>query len=215
MKVKIERVTEPFKERWDTAGKVLIVVAGVLVAAGVGLLAVSTSKQSTKDNTQSPQTNVTPSAAATPTIKFSNPRGTDQNPVMVSCQEDIEITGRMPKGYAFTVGVIGQNQNTDIEFVPETETATTSIPPDTWKVPLVFGGAANNGDKFTVYLEVLPIQQLNYLVAEAQSIRAFLSGTKYAGQSWWTTPGLPPAPAIAQDQETVQRTPDQTGCPPR
>lgn len=97
----------------------------------------------------------------------------------------------MPKGYAFAVGVISQNQNTDIEFVPET--ATTSMPPDTWKVPLVFGGATSNGDKFTVYLEVLPIQQLNYLVAEAKSIRAFLSGTKYVGQSWWTTPGAGPA----------------------
>jgi hypothetical protein len=211
LRLKVERATEPLKKRWKTAGKVLMVVASVLVASGTGFLAVSTSKQSLNNNAQPPRTNVAPVATVLPTIRFSNPRGTIQNPLTVPCQEDIEVAGRMPKGYTFAVGNVLIGQNADIVFVPEQ--AASLVAANTWKVPVVFGQAADSGSKFSVYLEVLPMQQMNYLVAEAQSIREFLSKGKYAGQTWWRTPILPPAPAIDQDQETVQRTADKAGCP--
>jgi hypothetical protein len=211
LKVKVERATEPFKERWENGGKVLIGIAAVLATVGGAFLAVSGSKQPTEHKAQSPQANIAP-ATARPTIKLSNPHGTIQNPLMVSCQQDIQVAGRVPTGYTFAVGNVIIGQNADIVFVPEA--AATLVAPNTWNVPIVFGGAADHGSKFTVYLEVLPTQQLNYLVAEAQSIRQYTSKNKYSGATWWRAPGLPPVPAIAQDQETVQRTTDQTGCPP-
>jgi hypothetical protein len=210
-KIKPVRATQPFKERWETAGKILMIVAGVLVAAGVGFLAVPASPQSVKHDTHSPQARISPVSTVTSTIKFSNPRGTDQNPLEVSCQQDIEVTGRMPTGYAFAIGNVAIGENADIVFVPEE--AATRTAANTWEVPIVFGDAADKGSKFSVYLEVLPARQLNYLVEEAQSIRAFLYSGKYAGQTWWIAPSLPPVPAIPQDQETVQRTADTTGCP--
>lgn len=211
-RIKVEPVTEPFKKRWKAARKVLMIAAGVLVAAGVGFLAVSPSTQPAKYDKQSPQANSAPVAPTTLTIKFSSPRGTDLNPLMVSCQEGIEVTGQMPKGYMFAVGNVIIGQNDDIVFVPEE--AASLVAANTWEVPIVFGIAADSRSKFSVYLVVLPAQQLNYLVSEAQSIREFVSKGKYTGQTWWSAPSLPPVPAIAQDQETAQRTADTTGCPP-
>jgi hypothetical protein len=208
-KVKVERVTEPFKERWKNGGKVLIGIGAALATVAGAFLAVSGSGQPAEHTPQSPQANI---PMATSTIKFSNPRGTIQNPLMVSCQQDIQVAGRVPTGYTFAVGNVIIGQNADTEFVPEA--AATLIAPNTWNVPQVFGRAADHGSKFTIYLEVLPTQQLNYLVAEAESIRQYTSQNKYAGQTWWRAPGLLPVPAIVQDQETVQRTADQTGCPP-
>jgi hypothetical protein len=210
LKVKVERATEPFKERWENGGKVLIGIAAVLATVGGAYLAISGSKQPAEHKAQSPQADIAPATAA-PTIRFSDPRGTIQSPLMVSCQQDIQVAGRVPAGYAFAVGNVVSGQNADIAFVPET--AASPVAPNTWNVPIVFGTAENHSSKFAVYLEVLPTQQLSYLVGEAQSIRQFTSQNKYAGATWWRAPGLPPMPAIAQDQETVQRTTAQTGCP--
>ena len=117
----------------------------------------------------------------------------------------------MPKGHVFAVGTVIIGQSANIFFVPEE--AATLVAANTWNVPMVFGLAADSGNKFSIYLEALPAKQLDYLVTEAQAVREFLSNNKYAGQSWWATPALPPAPAIPEDEETVQRTTGTTGCP--
>jgi hypothetical protein len=210
-KFNIERVTQPFGERSKKAGKVLIGIAAVLATVGAIAFVNISSKQPSKTKHQSLHGNVGSIADVMPTIKFTNPRGTTQNPLMVLCQQDIEVAGRIPKGYAFAVGNAAAGPYNSIAFVPQI--AALPAGKDTWKVPLVFGSSSDAGKKFNLYLEVLPSRELNYLVAEAQSLRQYVSGSKYNGQTWWTSPGLPPKPAIAQDQETAKRTAATTGCP--
>jgi hypothetical protein len=208
-KLKVEHATEPFKTRWKTANKVLIGVAAVIGAVGVGLLAVAPAKVPATEKVDSNHPSNIP-AIVKSTLKFSDPRGTIQNPLMEPCQAPIQVSGRVPNGYAFAVGNVVDGQNSDVAFVPED--AAVQVDSNTWQIPEVFGAADNNGEKFTVYLEVLPAQELTYLVAEAQSVRGALSSI-YAGQTWWRAHGMPPEPALTEDQETVQRTKAKTGCP--
>jgi hypothetical protein len=209
-KVKVERASEPFKERWNTARGVLLSVAGVLVGgAAVLFVLLPSSKQPAASNIQRQHGYTASVIPLKATIRFSNPRGTFQNPLPVRCQLGIQVAGRIPASYAFAVGNAIVGQKADVLFVPES--AASRIATDIWTVPMVFGMDGNGGRKFTVYLMILPKEQLLYLVAEAQSVRSYVSG-KYAEQSWWSAPGLPPRPAIVLDRETVQRSSD-TGCP--
>ncbi len=159
------------------------------------------------------------------TIRFVQ-RGTAANPVPVACQQMVPVSGRVPKGYDFAVGnlVMGSNTgDTAPVFVPETAVVVREN--NTWQVPVTFGDSSNAGSKFMVYLEVMPRQELNYLVTEGQQTRLIevqqvLTGAaqkeaeqEAVEQSWWIAPGLPSSPAFTVDTQIYQRSSTENGCP--
>jgi hypothetical protein len=210
-KIKVVGHATSRKERWEAAAKIVIPIAAVLGTVGGGFLARTGSGQASESDTRPNHGSSASAATVSPTIKFSDPRGTIENPLSASCQYDVVVTGQIPNGYRFAVGNEVVGQNADMVFVPEQ--AASQVATDTWRVPVVFGAAGDAGKQFQVELVVLPMQQIDYLVAEAQSVRTYTSGSKYAGETWWRASGPPPSPAILQDQEFVQRTADTTGCP--
>jgi hypothetical protein len=109
------------------------------------------------------------------------------------------------------------------EFVPEaSEVKHTG---DTWQIPVTFGQDSDAGDKFIVYLEVMPAQEIEYLVKEGQQVRYVEALKVPAGsarssaqhvaleESWWVAPVLPPSPAFKVDTQVYQRSSATSGCP--
>lgn len=203
---RLQRVpaSQPFVKRFRASRKVLLSVGAVLVAGSATLSVLSPSyfahgPQLSVDN-RSIQTY---DRAHRVTIRFSNPRGTRQNRLLVSCTESIEVTGHLSEGDSFAVGnAVDGNQSPT--FV--SEEAATPIGKDTWRVPMVFGKNSDANGLFTVYLVVMPTRMMTFLLdmAEAYTGKPF-------GQSWKAL-GVPP-PARIQDKEFAQRTPSKTGCP--
>jgi hypothetical protein len=157
------------------------------------------------------------------TIEFDQ-RGTAANPITVTCQYTVPVSGRLPKGYDFAIGNIVENNpgNAAPVFVPDT---AVSPQDNTWRVPVTFGTSSNAGQKFEVYLVVMPTPELKYLVTEGQQTRKIDAQELLTGdtqknatqnainQSWWIAPGLPPSPAFTKDMQIYQRSPITSGCP--
>ena len=75
-KVKVEHATEPLKRRWKKASNVLIGIAAVLGAVGVGLLAASPAEQVTMQNTHSMQEKDPTDHSSPVSLRFVDPSET-------------------------------------------------------------------------------------------------------------------------------------------
>jgi hypothetical protein len=160
------------------------------------------------------------------TMRFVQ-RGTPANPIIVECQQVVPLSGHVPKGYDFAVGNVVTGRNTGNSapvFVPQTA-AVVGHEKNTWQVPVTFGDSSDAGRKFIVYLEVMPKQELNYLVREGQQTRVVEAEQMLIGaaqdnakqqavtQSWWIATGLPSSPAFKVDTQIYRRSSAKTGCP--
>ncbi len=157
------------------------------------------------------------------TVRFVQ-RGTVANSIIVACQKNVPVSGHLPKGYKFAVGNAVTNGSVGPEFVPETAEGVRHKG-DTWQIPVTFGQNSDAGDKFIVYLEVMPAQELEYLVNEGRQVRYIEAlkvppGTARSNaqhealeESWWVAPALPPPPAFKVDTQVYQRSSASNGCP--
>jgi hypothetical protein len=213
--------------RWLKNAKLLSPAVGITAASlSVACICATTVIAFHFRKTQYPQlANVTSSESAArraATIRFVQ-RGTVADPIIVPCQENVPVSGRVPKGYEFAVGNAIMNGDGGPEFVPEaSEVKHTG---DTWQIPVTFGQDSDAGDKFIVYLEVMPAQEIEYLVKEGQQVRYVEALKVPAGsarssaqhvaleESWWVAPVLPPSPAFKVDTQVYQRSSATSGCP--
>jgi hypothetical protein len=162
------------------------------------------------------------------TVKFVQ-RSSATDPISVSCRQQVAVSGHLAEGEVFAVGniVTGKNiGNTLPVFVPE-NAAQVTYDNGTWRVPVVFGGSGDAGSEFSVYLEVMPKAELNYLVTEAQQTRmaevgqiapALPGETQKAAvslgleQSWWEGPSQIPPPGFTADTQVYRRAPSDHSC---
>jgi hypothetical protein len=198
----------------------------ILAAAGIGVTCTCTTvavihlKRSQTTTSAAAVTASEKTILRETTVKFDE-RSTAANPIIVSCNFNVPVSGHLPNGYDFAVGNIinGKNiGNAEPVYVPDTA-ARKSSQDSTWLVPVTFGGPTKLKEDFKVSLVVMPAQEMNYLVSEGQETRkidaqqmltgdaATKAGQLATEESWWIAAGTPPPPAFTEDTQVYQLNP--------
>jgi hypothetical protein len=206
-----------------------------VLAASVGVLCTCSTliiMQSTKKQPSPPPRTISSEAAVMreTTLRFVD-RGTRADPLPAECNQQVVVSGYVPDGYGFAVGNLVSGSTADLApvYIPNTAGVVTHVG-NTWHFPVVFGDSSDAGAEFEAYLVVMPLQELDYLVAdgqltrkeEAQELLTGIAAAKGAIQhavqdalteSWWTGTGQPPTPAFLRDTQFYQRGNSSVGCP--